>query len=133
MTTTTYGPDLTTFCGNLTTGTKYDIAAQILFYVHVGTGTFTTMSANHIAFAGKVSVLGYSGNITIDIQVTGQNTGTIDINGTSTTCTFSSKGNTLVVHLSLPGKPNTEIDIHFDKGDLWVSGPGAPKNLKIGP
>ena len=70
-----------------------------------------------------------SGDITIDICVTGSNIGTLTLNGDTHSCTFGVQDNKLVIKAnSIDG----EIDVDFWHRGMRVTGRGAPHNIWIG-
>lgn len=129
----TYGPDLSSYYKSLTTNTTYRLQAKTPWYMDVGTGTFSALSANHLAFNGKIDTVFYKGSVSLDLQVTGPMTGTIGFNGKTEPCSFSISGSDLIVHLDLPGKKNTTLNIEWWHSGLWIGGPGTPHDIWVGP
>jgi|GEM_PF-6820556 len=120
-------PDLSQYYGNLQTGENYTIQAKIVFYVDVGQGSFSALSPSQVAFSGSYSAAGHSGEVTLNLNVTGPNQGTYNLNGRSGSCTFSEDGDTLTVSFG-----GTSIQIEWWHDGIWIGGSGVPYNIWIG-
>lgn len=133
ITATTFAPDLSPFYGNLVTGKKYRIQAKLPFYTTVGHGTFSVLNSNQVVFSGNVNIpLIFNGNINLGVDVQSSNAGTVDFNGNAVSATFKSTSSDLYAYLSLPGKPNTSLDIQWWHSGLWIGGPGTPHDIWVG-
>lgn len=52
---------------------QIDVKAKKFVWVKVGQGAVTTISDHEVGIAGKISILGYSGDLNIHLQLTDQN------------------------------------------------------------
>lgn len=126
------GPSLSPYYGSLSVGTPYKIQAKAPWYSDVGTGSFSKLSADEIAFSGKINFFGQTGNISLDLNVTNANAGTISFNGKAESCTFTVNSPYLVCHLRLPGSGLTTLQIEWWHKGLWIGGPGTPHDIWVG-
>lgn len=125
-------PDLSNYYGKLTTNHDYRIQAKVVVWVTVGKGSFSTLNPTQLAFSGHYSVAGHSGSVDISLTVTGENTGTFNLNGHSGDCTFKEDGKILYVYF-YEGSKRTYIEVQYWDNGLWVGGEASPYNIWIGP
>jgi hypothetical protein len=100
------------------TGSKQSIWANIVFFVHVGSGSFTAFSDYALSFAGEIKTAVFNGDLNLSCSITEQNPNSLNgpceiiINGiTATSASYSVTGGQLIVAADFPGGIKQKINI----------------------
>lgn len=126
-------PTLAPYYGNLKTETQYRIQAKIIaFYDTVGSGSFSILSPDEMAFQGSYSAAGQHGSVNLYIKVTSDNKGIYTNNGHSSPCTFKVDGDYLYVYFKEGGGP-TNVQLEWWDDGLWIGGDAVPHDIWVGP
>ena len=125
-----FSPDLTSFACGLTADVNYRLQAKIIGYTTIGSAEFENVDTNEFKVHGSYNVLGHQGSFDLSLVVTGDGAGSINLNGSSYPCTFTTSGSNLFVHFNEGTKAISVEMACWDNG-LWISG-DVPYNLWIG-
>ena len=69
------------FANGTKDGSKETIWAQIVFFVKVGSGEFKEFSDSKCVFGGKIDTVFFKGDFELQLELTGTQECTIDVNG----------------------------------------------------
>ena len=100
------------------TGSKQNIWANIVFFVHVGSGSFTAFSDYSLSFAGEIKTPVYKGDLNLSLSIIEQNPNSVNgpceivINGiTSTSATYAVTRGQLIVTADFPGGIRQKVNM----------------------
>ena len=92
-------------------GQKQEVKAKKVIWVKVGEGNIAELDDYQVKIAGKISILGYSGDLNIHLFLTDQNADTTEGSGTLQLNTYldenakyTVKGHELILYATLGGK-----------------------------
>ena len=90
---------------------KQEVKAKKVIWVKVGEGNIAELDDYQVKIAGKISILGYSGDLNIHLLLTDQNADTTEGSGTLQLNTYldenakyTVKGHELILYATLGGK-----------------------------
>lgn len=92
-------------------GQKQEVKAKKVIWVKVGAGKVVTLDDYQVKIAGKISILGYNGDLNIHLVLTDQNaaategSGTLQLNShLDENAKYVIKGHELILYATLGGK-----------------------------
>lgn len=124
-------PDLSLYCGGAAVGAAHTLQAKTMFWVDIGQATFSVISETDIALEASYRVLRRSGRIALNVTVTGQNAGQVQINGFTLACSFEPRPNVLLVHYkTADGKPQL-LSFSTQKNGVLIDGDVVPVKVLV--
>ena len=132
-------PDLTQYTGDLATNTTYQLEMKVVGWVEAGTGSFSSLSDDSLAFSGSFDKGGHSGTVQLSLTVSGDNSGTVTavvtdnnetkINLQDQACTFSEDDGTLTIS---PSDSDNTLEAKSYEGGMELWGSGFSHTVWIG-
>jgi hypothetical protein len=124
-------PDLSNYYGTLRASKSYKLQAKTGLWINIGTASFSTLSPETIALSADYSAFGNSGNIALNVEVTGDCSGRVTINGHALDCTFAERGSELVVRYQSKSGKEKSISFSWEKRGILIDGDVLPVKVLV--
>ena len=124
-------PDLSHYCGGASVDAAYTLQAKTMFWIDIGTATFSSISATDIALEARYRVLRQSGQIALTVTVTGEDSGMVQINDFTLACTFEAGPDALLVHyMTTEGTPQL-LSFTMQRSGILIDGDAVPVKVLV--
>jgi len=114
-------------------GENVQIWVAVGFYYHLGDGVFKNYEDHHVIFDGEIKCIFYTGPLSLDVKVIGDNNMDVIVNGNKAeSAVYKVEGNVLKIDVSFGGGKKAQITSQIVGSQTFITAMGASVHLAKG-